>query len=193
MASVKQKRALVLLAAGAEEMETVIPVDVLRRSGVRVTLAGLEGSEPVLCSRGIQLVPDQSLEQALRSGLPFDLVLIPGGAEGAKALARSTRVQELLLGQDQAGRLIGAICAGPLALLAAGVLRDRAFTSHPAVAGQLPAGRRDEPVVVDGNLITSQGPGTAVLWALALAEALRGPEMAAKVAEAMRVKGWKGQ
>jgi len=190
MASTREKRALVLLAPGAEEMETVIPVDVLRRCGARVALAGLEGSGPVACSRGVRLLPDHSLEQALASGAAFDLVAVPGGAEGAEALARSPRVQELLRAHDQAGRLLGAICAGPLALQAAGVLRGRPFTCHPAVQGRLPAGWRDEPVVVHENLITSQGPGTAFLWALALAEALRGRELADKAAAAMLVAGW---
>ena len=72
------KKALVILAPGAEEMETVISVDVLRRAKIDVTLAGLDGNEPVECSRSVKIVPDVSLDEAVDRG-PFDVVLLPGG------------------------------------------------------------------------------------------------------------------
>ncbi len=76
------KKALVFLAPGAEEMETVITVDVLRRGGIQVTLAGVNGIEPVLCSRNVKLVPDDALEN-LKDNI-FDAVIIPGGLKGAE-------------------------------------------------------------------------------------------------------------
>ncbi|XP_048111078.1 Parkinson disease protein 7 homolog [Alosa alosa] len=105
------KRALVILAKGAEEMETVIPVDVMRRAGIAVTVAGLTGKEPVQCSRDVFICPDTSLEDARKQG-PYDVVLLPGGAGGAQNLSESTAVKEVL--KDQEGRkgLIAAICAG---------------------------------------------------------------------------------
>jgi len=192
MPATKAKQALVVLAGGAEEMEAVIPVDVLRRAGVQVTLAGLAGEGPVVCSRGVRLLPDRSLASALGEGRVYDLVLLPGGARGAEALARSAEVKELLLAQDRAGRLVAAICAGPRALQAAGVIRERAFTSHPAVREELaPAGDyREERVVRAENLVTSRGPGTALAFALALVEALLGREMAERVAGPMLVEDW---
>ncbi|KAG5274735.1 hypothetical protein AALO_G00139570 [Alosa alosa] len=104
------KRALVILAKGAEEMETVIPVDVMRRAGIAVTVAGLTGKEPVQCSRDVFICPDTSLEDARKQG-PYDVVLLPGGAGGAQNLSESTAVKEVL--KDQEGRkgLIAAICA----------------------------------------------------------------------------------
>ncbi len=191
MPATKAKQALVILAAGAEEMETVIPVDVMRRAGIRVTLAGLAGDGPVTCSRGVVLVPDESLEDAARKG-PYDLVALPGGAAGAEALAASPLVREILSEQDEADRLIGAVCAGPKALEAAGVIRGRAFTCHPAVREELQGagGWTSRPVVRDGNLITSQGPGTALSFALHLVEALLGREAAEKVARPMLVSQW---
>ena len=127
-----EKRALVILSAGAEEMETVITTDVLRRAKVKVTLAGLVSSEPVECSRGVVIVPDKSLQDAVKEG-PFDVVVLPGGAGGAKRLAASEKVKELLEEQEAAGRIIAAVCAAPSALLSHGIAKGKEVTSHPAV------------------------------------------------------------
>lgn len=191
MPATQTKKALVILAPGAEEMETVIPVDVMRRAGIRVTLAGLSGPDPVTCSRGVVLVPDRGLDDAVKEA-PYNLVALPGGAAGAEALAASSLVREILAAQDREGRLVGAICAGPKALEAAGVIRGRAFTCHPAVREELQGagGWTARPVVRDGNLVTSQGPGTAFAWALTLVEALLGKEAAGKVAGPMLVEPW---
>ena len=191
MPATNAKKALVILAPGAEEMETVIPVDVMRRAGIRVTLAGLEGPDPVTCSRGVILVPDKGLEEAKGEG-PYDLVACPGGSGGAKALAASPAVREILAAQDKEGRIVAAICAGPLALEAAGVIRGRAFTCHPAAREDLQGagGWTARPVVRDGNLVTSQGPGTAFAWALTLVEVLLGREAAEKVAGPMLIQQW---
>ena len=179
-----RKRVLVLLAAGAEEMETVITVDVLRRGGLEVTLAGVEGAGPVTCSRGVKLVPDCALDQAAG---PFDLIALPGGAQGAEALAASPKVQALLREQDRRGGFIAAICAAAIALVAAGVGRGRKLTSHPVVKDRVAGfGQYQEArVVQDGNLITSRGPGTAFEFALKLIEVLAGRELAEKVAAPM--------
>jgi protein DJ-1 len=178
------KRALVLLAPGAEEMEVVIVTDVLRRAGLEVTLAGVAGNDPVVCSRNVRIVPDCVLEQAIG---PVDLVVLPGGAQGAELLAASERVHHLLQKQDQAGKWIGAICAAPIALVAAGVGKGRAMTSHPSVREKIAAfGRyKDDRVVRDGHLVTSRGPGTALEFALALVEQLLGREAMRRVAEPM--------
>ena len=191
MPATNAKKALVILAPGAEEMETVIPVDVMRRAGIRVTLAGLEGPDPVTCSRGVVLVPDKGLDEAEGEG-PYDLVACPGGSGGAKALAASPAVREILAQQDKEGRIVAAICAGPLALEAAGVIRGRAFTCHPAAREDLQGagGWTARPVVRDGNLVTSQGPGTAFTWALTLVEVLLGREAAEKVAGPMLIQQW---
>jgi protein DJ-1 len=178
-------RALVVLAEGAEEMETACIVDVLRRGDVAVTVAGLEGSRPVRCSRGLVIVPDAPLIEA---GEGHDLLVMPGGLAGAERLAKSGEVARRLRDFEASGRLVGAICAAPIVLKAHGVFAGRQMTCHPSVVkdvephGQMAPG----PVVVDRNLVTSQGPGTAVLFALELlrhligdarAEDVRGPLM----------------
>ncbi|MCW8132801.1 MAG: DJ-1/PfpI family protein [Planctomycetota bacterium] len=180
------KKVLVPLAAGAEEMETVIIVDVLRRAGLEVVLAGLDGPDPVLCSRNVKLLPDCALADAAARG-PFDAIVLPGGAKGAENLAASPKIQELLRTQAGDGRIVGAICAAPIALEAAGVGKGRALTSHPSVKEKLAAfgAYKEERVVRDGKLVTSRGPGTAFEFALALIEDLLGREAAEKVAGPM--------
>uniref|UniRef100_A0A2K5SCS6 protein deglycase n=1 Tax=Cebus imitator TaxID=2715852 RepID=A0A2K5SCS6_CEBIM len=104
------KRALVILAKGAEEMETVIPVDVMRRAGIKVTVAGLAGKDPVQCSRDVMICPDASLEDAKQEG-PYDM--------------------EVLKEQGNRKGLIAAICAGPTALLAHEIGFGSKVTTHP--------------------------------------------------------------
>lgn len=186
-----KKRVLVPLATGAEEMETVIVVDVLRRAGLEVNLAGLNGLDPVTCSRGVKLVPDGALADARG---PFDAIVLPGGADGAKALAASPMVQNLLKEQEEEGRVIAAICAAPIALAAAGVGKGKALTSHPAVKDDVAAHGtyKEQRVVVDGKLVTSRGPGTAMEFAVALVELLVDADRAEKVAAPMLMAGHEG-
>uniref|UniRef100_A0A3P8Q3G6 protein deglycase n=1 Tax=Astatotilapia calliptera TaxID=8154 RepID=A0A3P8Q3G6_ASTCA len=133
------KRALVILSKGAEEMETVIPVDIMRRAGIAVTVAGLTGKEPVQCSRNVVICPDASLEEARKQG-PYDVVLLPGGMPGAQNLAESPAVKEVLKDQDGRKGLIAAICAGPTALLAHGIGFGSTVTTHPAMKEKMMAG-----------------------------------------------------
>ncbi|CAL4107400.1 unnamed protein product, partial [Meganyctiphanes norvegica] len=104
------KSAILLLAEGAEEMEAVITIDTLRRAGVNVTVAGLNGAGPVKCSRDVIIVPDMSLEDAVAKG-PYDAVLLPGGLKGAEALGASSMVKDLLVKQQADRKIVGAICA----------------------------------------------------------------------------------
>jgi len=157
--------ALLLLAKGSEEIEAVTSIDVLRRGGIDVTVAGVDGSEPVVCSRGVVITPDVALDGVAGD---FDIVVLPGGAEGAQRLARSAKVGEILRQQEKSGRWVGAICAAPIALQAHGVFQHRQLTSHPSVKEALQdwGEYSEHSVVADGNLITSRGPGTAFAFAL---------------------------
>ena len=180
-------RALVLLAEGAEEMETVICVDILRRAGIDVVLAGLDGSEPVRCSRGVVLVPDAALADVATEA--FDAVVLPGGAGGADRLAASPTVGELLRQREADGAWVAAVCAAPAVLATHRVFAGRSMTSHPAVADVVArhGKRTDDPVVCDGALITSQGPGTSVLFALQIVEVLCGAAKASEVRNPMQI------
>lgn len=174
-------RALVILAEGAEESEAVIIVDLLRRGGIETVLAGLNGDGPVLLSRKVRVIPDAALASVTGH---FDVLVLPGGAEGARRLATSELVGERLKTFSREGRLVAAVCAAPLALQAHQVFAGRAMTCHPSVASRIAMfGKLDQrsSVVEDGNLITSQGPGTSFLFALTIVRRVMGETRAAEV------------
>lgn len=165
-------RILIPLVPGVEELEVVTCIDLFRRAGFVVQVAGLS-SDPVQASRGVWLSGDVLLDEVL--GDAYDLILIPGGMGGVEVLLEHKDLQHRLVQQRDDGGLVAALCAGPLVLQKAGLLRGKRYTSHPSVAGQLIEGdRMDEPLVVDGQLVTSQGPGTAMMFALVLIEILAG-------------------
>ena len=167
------KRVLVPLAEGFEELEAVTIIDMLRRAGIEVVVAALAGN-PVHGSHGIALTADASLEDV--SEQEFDLIALLGGMPGAANLRDDRRVGAIIQRLYDSGRRVAAICAAPMALAAAGVLKGRRATSFPGVLD--PAADMtlvDEPVVVDGRVITSRGPGTALDFALELVAQLEGP------------------
>ncbi len=168
----------VIILDGIEELETVAPVDCLRRAGVHVTVASAGTTLTVTGRNGIKIVADVLLDSLQTD---CDLLIIPGGPSH-KAMAADERILERLRRQDAAGKLIGSICAGPVVLNRAGVIQGRAFTSFPGTRDELPARDAESKVVKDGNLITSQAAGTATAFAIALVEALCGPEAAAEIA-----------
>ena len=173
-------RALIPIAVGCEEMEAIIVADTLRRAGWNVVLAGLNGIAPVTASRKVKIIPDARWEEL--DLLSFDLLVLPGGAGGTKALCDHDGVQETIRIFDIEEKWIAAICAGPLALHKAGVLKGRAFTCFPGAEKEMHrSDRSDDAVVVDRNFVTSQGPGTAFAFALKLIELLDSPAAAEKV------------
>lgn len=179
------KKACVLLAPGCEEMEAVIIVDVLRRGGVNVVTAGLE--EGVFeASRGVRLEADISLDK-LAGAKEFDILILPGGLPGTKALRNDSRVKDLLLHYFQTEeKKVATICAAALVLDAHDLLDGKTFTCYPGLAGDVEGGTWvDERVVVDGNLTTSQGPGTAMAFALELVNQLVDKETRDQVAEGL--------
>ncbi|KMZ06927.1 protein dj-1beta [Drosophila simulans] len=182
------KSALVILAPGAEEMEFIIAADVLRRAGIKVTVAGLNGGEAVKCSRDVQILPDTSLDQV--ASVKFDVVVLPGGLGGSNAMGESSLVGDLLRSQESAGGLIAAICAAPTVLAKHGVASGKSLTSYPSMKPQLVDNYSyvdDKTVVKDGNLITSRGPGTAYEFALRIAEELAGKDKVQEVAKGLLV------
>ncbi len=167
-------RVLVPLADGCEELEAVTVIDLLRRAGVEVTTAGLKPGI-VTASRGVQLVPDTTLDVALEAD--YDMVVLPGGMPGASYLKADVRILELLKKMAAAGKYTAAICAAPMVLAEAGVLDGRQATSYPgSLDGVAGVTLRTEAVVQDGTVLTSRGPGTAMDFALALVEVLTGNE-----------------
>ena len=165
---------LVPLAQGCEELEAVTVVDLLRRAGIGVVTAGLD-AQPVRASRGMTLIPDMSLDEALQ--LEFDMIVLPGGLPGADHLKADARVIDLLKKMAAADRYTAAICAAPRVLAHAGLLDGKRVTSYPGTLdiGAVPGiDYQEAPVVMDDKVITSRGPGTAMDFALTLIETLAG-------------------
>jgi 4-methyl-5(b-hydroxyethyl)-thiazole monophosphate biosynthesis len=168
------KTVVVLLAPGFEEIETITVVDILRRAGARVTLAGTEEG-PLKGSRGILVLPDDQLDNVLEKD--FDLIVLPGGQPGTDNLRKDARVAQFLKKMDGLSKNIAAICAAPLVLMDAGILVNRYITSHPSVQNDLQGiTYMDDRVVTDGHIVTSKSPGTAMEFSLKLVEILFGRE-----------------
>lgn len=181
------KRALIAVADGSEDLECVTLIDVLRRAEIEVVLASIEDRRMITCARGTRLTADAMLLDVLAQD--FDLIVLPGGMPGAQRLADFEPLAERVRKQAKAGELFAAICAAPaVALQHYGVLRQRRMTCYPSFSDRLSGcSFVDEPVVVDGNCITSQGPGTALAFALTLVEQLVGRSTRNEVAKAMLV------
>lgn len=166
------KKVLVALAPGFEEIETITVVDILRRAGARVVLAATEEG-PIKGSRGISVLPDTLIDQA--DDKDFDLVVLPGGQPGTANLQKNDKVMAIIQKMHRSHKSIAAICAAPTILHSAGILKSATATSHPSVKDQLnDINYSEERVVVDGNIITSRSPGTALEFALKLVEILLG-------------------
>ncbi len=170
------KKVLLPIAEGVEEIETVTLIDVLRRAGAEVSVAAIGKETTVTAARGVVLVADCLLESILEE--TFDLIVLPGGLPGAEHLRDCQPLMEMLHRQKQEGRLYGAICASPAVALAPhGLLADKMACCYPSFFKELPnPGLADLKVVIDGNCATSQGPGTAMRFALALVGELFGEE-----------------
>lgn len=176
------KRVLCLLAPGFEEIETVAPIDLLRRAGAEVVIASLPGDDLVTGRSGIVLKADLALDAVDTGG--FDLLVIPGGP-GVQGMRADGRPAQLARAFFDSQRLVAAICAGPTVLGDAGLLDGRRFTSHISVQGELHGSLPEERVVKDGLVITSRGAGTAVDFGLALVAELFGVDKAAEIASAI--------
>jgi 4-methyl-5(b-hydroxyethyl)-thiazole monophosphate biosynthesis len=176
-------KAVVLLANGFEEIEAVTIIDVLRRAGVDVVVASLQG-ESALGSHDIRVAADCMIDDVIAEEL--DAVVLPGGMPGSERLRDDARVQQLVRAVASANRLVCAICAAPIVLDAAGVIAGRRATSYPGF--ELPdADYSTDRVVEDENLITSRGPGTALQFALTLVRRLVSHERATELRQRMLV------
>lgn len=182
-ADISSKHVLVAVATGTEEMEAIIAADCLVRAGAKVCIASTESSLTVVCSRGVKITADALIAEV--STLPFDLIIIPGGMPGATNLRASTALCNMLRRQNSESKPVAAICAAPAVVLGSlGILDGKTATCYPAAKfiSTLPSHVSDR-VYVDGNVITSQGPGTSFAFAIKLIEVLFGEEKAQAVAK----------
>lgn len=181
------KKAVVVLANGFEEIEAVTPVDVLRRAGAEVTTAGVGGLN-ITGAHGVTYVADAELEKLTGE---FDLIVLPGGMPGSKNIGESAAAKALTEKMLASGKLVSSICAAPVFTLGNwGMLDNRMATCYAGMEGMFPETVKFSPenVVIDGTIITSRGPGTALEFALVLAGQLVGNDTSTQVAKDMLVK-----
>ena len=169
---------LLPLAEGFEEIEAVSLIDIMRRGGIEVRAAYLDGefeSDLVTGANGITVQADTSIKNVISDD--FDMIVLPGGWGGTNRLAENARTQELIKEFKAKGKWVGAMCAAPYALHVAGVLNHN-YTCYPSVEEQIRLdGYTDQQkVVIDGKVITSRGPGTAICFALEIVRQLVGEE-----------------
>lgn len=178
------QRAAVWLADGVEEMEAVIVLDVLRRGKIDARGIALGDRCEVKGSRGVGLLADSPWDDAWLAAA--DLLVVPGGMGGMEALRADERVLAHLRQAADAGRWVAAVCAGPLVFARAGLLAGRTATCYPGLEPELTGARHSTArVVVDGRIVTSQGPGTAMEFAVTLVRCLAGAAVADSVAQGL--------
>lgn len=177
------KKALVFIAEGFEEIEAVTTIDILRRGGVEVTLAGI-GSVEITGSRSVKLVCDLLSREADGD---YDLVVVPGGMPGAPNIAGDNHAVEILKKHNLKGKIIGAICAAPAVVLGGlGLLDNRNFTCYPGMENRVNSGHfTDSEVVVSDNIVTSKAAGTAMKFALKLLELTVSKDVSDRVRKAV--------
>ncbi len=165
---------LVPLANGFEEIEAISIIDICRRGGLDVIVAGVD-DKTAMGAHNIPIVTDCLITDVNVDDL--DMIVLPGGWGGTKVLAENITVQSLLKQMQEDGKLIGAICAAPYALDAAGVLNDN-YTCYPSIENKirLEGYSSDQNIVIDGKVMTSQGVGTAICFALEIVKKIKGDD-----------------
>lgn len=172
---------LVPLAEGFEEIEAISIIDVLRRADIEVIMGTLNEHLMVNGAHGISVHADRPIKGLRVEEL--DMIVLPGGWRGTKTLAADMNVQNLLKAMDAKGKAIGAICAAPYALEAAGVLKE-GYTCYPGIEDELSTAGfvgAKHAVVESANVMTSRGPGSAICFALAIVKKLKGAEASEKL------------
>jgi len=166
---------LIPLAIGFEEIEAVTLIDVLTRADINVITASLNDSLEVIGANNIKIVAQRSIKGITSDDI--DMILLPGGWDGTHALAEDQYVQNLIKELDKDNKPIGAICAAPFALDNAGVLKNK-YTCYPSVENDITNTNytAESKVIEDGNILTSQGPATAMCFALYLVKKFAGLE-----------------
>lgn len=169
------KKTVMLFAEGFETVEALMVVDLLRRAGVTVTMASITGEETVTSSHGVCVGMDAALDGVDLSS--YDAIILPGGMPGTTHLGESEAVKKAVLAMDAAGKIVAAICAAPGVLGRYGLLKGKRACSFPDHEVNLTGAEVSrDPVVTDGNIVTSRGLGTAMEFGLKLLEILEGTE-----------------
>jgi len=176
-----------ILGEGFEETEAIFPCDILRRCGVELALAGIGGRE-IESSHGVVVRADLTVGEIDQRKL--DMIILPGGGKGVASIKASPEALRAVREAWDGGKYVAAICAAPTVLAMLGITDGKMATCYPGCEKDMGSARmqKDAPVVADGRLITGQAAGAAAAFGLKLAEILRGPEAAARVAAGMVIR-----
>ncbi len=180
-------KALVILAPGFEEIEAITIIDLLRRANIEVTVAGLTNGA-ITGSHQITVVPDTDIERVNHA--EFDVLILPGGQPGTNNLKANSTLIEWIKERSAQNKKLAAICAAPTVLHAANITKKLKLTSYPSEKSVFTDSHYlEQPVVKDGNVITSRGVGTAIPFALRLIEELTDHQTAREVAQRILFDG----
>lgn len=171
------EKVLVFLADGCEEIESLTVVDYLRRADIKVDTVSIKEDLDVRGSHDIIIKADKLINDINEDD--YSVLYVPGGTVGAKNLRDDERVINIVKNFANAGKIVSAICAGPIVLDKAGVLKDKKAVSFPSIEPELKnigEYKRDELVVEDGNIITSRGAAATIYLAIKLVERIKGEE-----------------
>ncbi len=177
----------IFLAEGFEEIEALTVVDVLRRAKVEIVMVSVTGTDPVTGAHGITVMAD-SLFEDMEYG-DTDMLVLPGGMPGTLNLSKHEGLSRLLKSFYESGKELAAICAAPRILGTKGFLSGKNATCYPGNEESLLGARyQAADVVMDGNIVTSRGMGTALDFSLSLVTKLKGREEAVRLAEALQYR-----
>lgn len=175
------------MANGFEDIEALIPVDVLRRGGVDIKTVSIYDTNIVESAHGVQMVTDLTFDEVEGELASADLLMLPGGIPGATNLNEHEGLKRALVAQAEAGKMVAAICAAPLVLGGLGILKGKRATCYPGFEQTMEGAEYTEDLwTIDGNIITGEGPAAALPYAYSLLALLASEETAREVAEGMR-------
>ena len=179
-------RVALMFAPGFEEVEGIAVLDLLRRAGIAVDTVAVSRDVMICASHGLRLLCDRTIDDRDFSFEPYDMIVLPGGMPGTTNLAACKPLCDELVARNAAGRPIAAICAAPTVFAALGILEGKRACCYPGMEDMLVAGgatATEDPVTIDGNVITSRGMGTAIDFGLAIVEHYKGAAAAASLAK----------
>lgn len=177
---------MIIIAEGFEEIEAVAVIDLFRRAGIEIEVTGFN-SATVKGGHGVVLKTDSVFDPA--SAGKFDLLVLPGGLKAVNVLAESEAILETVRVFDRDNKPICAICAAPVILDRAGILENRKYTAHPSVKNSINGGfYQKSRIFIDGNIVTSQGPGTAFEFALSIIEKIKNKTVADEISSASLIR-----
>lgn len=178
-----KENVLIFLADGFEEIEALSVVDVLRRAGIDIKMCSIKDKK-IRGAHGIEVISDVNIDK-INVDL-YSAIVLPGGSLGTERLKNCTKLIEIIRRFNSDGKLIAAICAAPIVLSCAGIIKDKNITSYPDVRNEIECKNYTEKEVVkDGNILTSRGPSTAEAFAFEIVKILKGSMVSEKVKKNM--------